>query len=73
MIVEEVRLTPAEAKEAGLAQARSELLAKNGADARIVAENILHEQTDSGKVVLKVLFEVDQSIAMEQPIVWPST
>jgi similar to stage IV sporulation protein len=73
VIVEEVRLTPAEAKEAGLAQARSELLAKNGADARIVAENILHEQTDSGKVVLKVLFEVDQSIAMEQPIVWPST
>lgn len=70
--VEEVRLTPAEAKEAGLARARAELLAKNGADARIVAENILHEQTESGKVVLKVLFEVDQPIAVERPIVWPS-
>jgi len=65
----EERLTPAEAKEAGLAAARAELLLRFGADARIRAEKILHEQTEGGKVRLHVLFEVEQSIAVERPIV----
>ena len=69
---EEVRLTAAEAKEAGLARAREEVLAKAGEDARILAEKILHEEAGNGKVMLKVLFEVDQPIAVERPIVWPS-
>jgi similar to stage IV sporulation protein len=64
----ENRLTPAEAKEAGLAQARAELLAKCGKDALIKAENILHEHTENGKVMLTVLFEVEQSIEVERPI-----
>jgi similar to stage IV sporulation protein len=64
----EQKLTAAEAKEAGLAQARAELLAKAGKDAVIKAENILHEQTDNGKVLLTVLFEVEQSIEVEHPI-----
>jgi similar to stage IV sporulation protein len=64
----EKKLTPAEAKEAGLAQARAELLAKCGKDAQIKAENILHEQTENGKVLLTVLFEVEQSIEVERPI-----
>ncbi len=62
------KLTPAEAKEVGLAQARAELLAKAGKDATIKAENILHEQTENGKVMLTVLFEVEQSIEVERPI-----
>ncbi|MFC4599358.1 sporulation protein YqfD [Cohnella hongkongensis] len=60
--------TPEEAKEVGLAQARAELLAKAGKDAVIKAENILHEHTENGKVMLTVLFEVEQSIEVERPI-----
>ncbi|WP_239617417.1 sporulation protein YqfD [Cohnella mopanensis] len=65
--LEKVR-TPAEAKLAGLEQARSEMLAKAGKDAVIKAEKILHEHTENGKVLLTVLFEVEQSIAIERPI-----
>lgn len=61
-------LTAAEAKEAGLVQARAELLAKAGKGAVIKAEKILHEHTDNGKVLLTVLFEVEQSIEVERPI-----
>lgn len=65
-------LTAAEAKEAGLAQARAELLAASGPDARLTSENILHEQLENGKVVMTVLFEVEQSIAASRPIVHSS-
>lgn len=61
-------MTAAEAREEGLRRARAELLDKNGKDASIKAENILHEHTDNGKVVLTVLFEVEQSIGIERPI-----
>ncbi|BBI34730.1 sporulation protein YqfD [Cohnella abietis] len=64
----EKKLTPAEAKDAGLAQARAELLTKCGKEATIKAENILHEHTENGKVLLTVLFEVEQSIEVERPI-----
>lgn len=64
----ERKLTPAEAKEAGLKQARDELLARNGEDSSIKAEKILHEHTENGKVLLTVLFEVEQSIEVERPI-----
>ncbi|MFC5532128.1 sporulation protein YqfD [Cohnella yongneupensis] len=65
----EQRLTQEEAKQAGLAAARSELLAKSGDGAVIKAENILHEHTENGKVMLTVLFEVEQSIAENRPFV----
>jgi similar to stage IV sporulation protein len=65
----EQKLTPEQAKKVGLAQARAELLAKCGKDAVIRAENILHEHTDNGKVLLTVLFEVEQSIEVERPII----
>lgn len=58
-----------EASAAGLQEARSDVLAKNGLDARIHEEKILHQKADNGKVVMKVLFEVEQSIAEELPIV----
>lgn len=63
------QMTQEEAKQAGLAHAREQLLQKWGPDARITAENILHEQMENGKVMLTVLFELEQSIAVERPIV----
>ncbi|MBB6678744.1 sporulation protein YqfD [Cohnella lubricantis] len=66
---EDHKLTEAEAKEAGLRQARAEVLRKSGMGAVIKAEKLLHEQTENGKVILNVLFEVEQSIAVERPIV----
>jgi similar to stage IV sporulation protein len=62
-------LSAEEAREAGLRQARQELLSRCGPEARITSENILHEQKENGKVMLTVLFEVEQSIAVERPIV----
>jgi len=67
VIETEQKLTPEEAKQAGLSAARSELLAKSGQGAVIKAENILHEQSENGKVMLTVLFEVEQSIAETRP------
>jgi similar to stage IV sporulation protein len=64
----ERKLTVAEAKEAGLAAVRAELLSKSGRDAVIRAEKILHEHSENGKVMLTVLFEVEQSIEVERPI-----
>jgi similar to stage IV sporulation protein len=64
----ERKLDQAQAKEAGMLQARNELLAAAGKDAVIKAENILHEHTENGKVLLTVLFEVEQSIEVERPI-----
>lgn len=61
-------LTAEEAKEAGLAATRADLLAKSGAGAVIKAENILHEHSENGKVVITVLFEVEQSIAESRPL-----
>ncbi|MBB6675311.1 sporulation protein YqfD [Cohnella nanjingensis] len=64
----EETLTPLEAKEAGLAQARTEVLAAAGRGASIKAEKLLHEHTENGKVMINILFEVEQSIAVERPI-----
>lgn len=62
------RLTPGAARDAGLAQARAEALSAAGEDAVIKAEKILHEQTENGKVMIRVLFEIEQSIAVRRPI-----
>lgn len=61
--------SPEEAKAIGLEQARADLLVKAGRDAAIKEEKILHEKTESGKVYMKVLFEIEQNIAKEQPLV----
>jgi similar to stage IV sporulation protein len=67
---QELTLSEEEAKETGLNQARADILAKNGLKTVIKAENILQERTENGKVVMKVLFEVEQQIAGEQPLVY---
>lgn len=66
---EERAVSEAEAKAEGLLQARADILAKAGPDAVIVGQNLLHEKADNGKVYMKVLFEVEQSIVEEWPLV----
>lgn len=63
------QLTEGQAKEAGVAAARADALAKGGPGATIKAENILHEHIESGKVMVTILFEMEQSIATQRPIV----
>lgn len=65
----QVELTVEQAKLASLEQARINVRSFAGEDARIVSEIVLHEETDNGKVVMKVLFEVNQLITKELPIV----
>jgi similar to stage IV sporulation protein len=58
-----------EAKSSGLRQSRLDLLSGLGKESRIVSEKILHQKTENGKVYMEVLFEVEESIIEEQPIV----
>jgi len=58
-----------DAVQIGLAQARADIQTRYGADVVFKLEKILHQKADNGKVLLKVLFEVEQSIAEEQPII----
>jgi similar to stage IV sporulation protein len=68
--VEETLLDPEEGQRIALEQARSEVIAAGGKGARLRGEKILlHEKSDNGKVYMKVLFEVEQDVAIEQPIV----
>lgn len=65
----ETKQSPEQTALRGLERAKMDILAKNGADTHIVQQKILHENTDNGKVYMKVLFEVEQNIAEELPIV----
>jgi len=67
--MQERTLTEEEAREAGKMQAKAEVLLKAGEDAVIRDEIVLHEKADNGKVYMKVLFEVEQSIVEEMPLV----
>jgi similar to stage IV sporulation protein len=68
--LEEIPLEPEEAKRIALEHARAEVTADAGADAKLRGEKIiLHEKSDNGKVYMKALFEVEQNIAEELPIV----
>ena len=59
----------ANAKKSGLEQARAKLLKASGENSRLVGEKILHEKTENGKIYIDVHFEVEENIAIEQPIV----
>ncbi|GAA3403796.1 sporulation protein YqfD [Paenibacillus hodogayensis] len=68
--LEETALDPQDAEKMALAQARAEIVTAAGPDAVWRGEKIiLHEKSDNGKVYMKVLFEIEQPIAVEQPIV----
>ncbi|MNV48931.1 putative stage IV sporulation protein YqfD [compost metagenome] len=66
----ETTLTPAEAKQEGLARAEADIKARYGSDSVVKAQKILHEKKENGKVYMKVLFEVDERIAEELPLVY---
>ncbi|WP_028610374.1 sporulation protein YqfD [Paenibacillus harenae] len=66
---EERELTADEAKSIGILQAKAEVLMKAGPDSVIREEIVLHEKAENGKVYMKVLFEVEQSIVKEMPLV----
>lgn len=57
------------ARTKGLEGARNDIMAKNGKGTKIISEKILHEKKENGKVYMKVLFEVEESIAEELPLV----
>ncbi|WP_223829700.1 sporulation protein YqfD [Paenibacillus arenilitoris] len=67
--MEERTLTEDEAKSVGILQAKADLLVKAGPDSVIRKEIVLHEKAENGKVYMKVLFEVEQSIVQEMPLV----
>lgn len=67
--IQEQKLTEAEAKMSGLEGARADILAKYGKGTKIMSQKILHEKRENGKVYMKVLFEVEQDIAEELPLV----
>ncbi|WP_379138170.1 sporulation protein YqfD [Paenibacillus sp. sgz500958] len=63
-------LTPEAARSKGLENARSDILARYGSDSVIKSQKILHEKKENGKVYMKVLFEVEERIAEELPLVY---
>lgn len=69
MQLEQRTLTAEEAKSIGILQAKADVILKAGSDAVIRDEIVLHEKADNGKVYMKVLFVVEQSIVKEMPLV----
>lgn len=67
--LQERPIEPLEATSAGLEEAKAQILSAAGEGAKVVSEKILHEKTENGKVYMEVLLEVEESIAVEQPIV----
>jgi similar to stage IV sporulation protein len=65
----EQQVEPQEARQQGMEHAKAEITAAAGKDARVVNEKILHEKTENGKVYMEVLLEVEESIALELPVV----
>ncbi|WP_422660327.1 sporulation protein YqfD [Paenibacillus sp. EC2-1] len=63
-------ITEEEAKKEGLDSAFRDILAKYGPDSRLVSQKILHDKKENGKVYMKVLFEVEETISKELPIVY---
>jgi similar to stage IV sporulation protein len=65
----EQQLDSKQAAQLGILQAKQRLLQQIDEQALVVNEKILHEKTENGKVYMKVLFEVEESITQIQPIV----
>lgn len=63
-------ITEEEAKKQGIEGAIRDIIAKYGNDSNVISRKILHEKKENGKVYMKVLFEVEEKIAEELPIVY---
>ncbi|ASA23605.1 sporulation protein YqfD [Paenibacillus donghaensis] len=62
-------LSPEAARQEGILRAQNDILARYGTDSVVKSQKILHEKKENGKVYMKVLFEVEERIAEELPIV----
>jgi similar to stage IV sporulation protein len=60
---------PEAARQEGITRAKADIMARYGTDSVIKSQKILHEKKENGKVYMKVLFEVEEKIAEELPIV----
>ncbi|TCS83729.1 sporulation protein YqfD [Tepidibacillus fermentans] len=58
-----------DAVKLGIEQAKKDLFRKIAAGSEIKSEKVLHQTTDHGKVILQILFEVDEDITTTIPIV----
>lgn len=63
-------ITAEEAREQGINSAIRDIKAKYGNDSIVISQKILHEKRENGKVYMKVLFEVEENITGELPIVY---
>lgn len=61
-------LSRSEAIALGRERARSDLLAKIGPEGKIIAEKVLHPRVVSGKVYIRIHFDVVENIAVPRPI-----
>ncbi|SFX66568.1 similar to stage IV sporulation protein [Thermoactinomyces sp. DSM 45891] len=61
-------LSPAQAVEAGMSQAKAEILNVIGKDGRIISQKILQQSIKSGRVYLKINFDVVENIAVSKPL-----
>jgi similar to stage IV sporulation protein len=62
-------LTPEAGFEKGIERAKNDILARYGVDSVIKSQKVLHEKKENGKVYMKVIFEVEEKISEELPIV----
>jgi len=51
-----------------LEQTKLDLFGKINANSKIISEKVLHQSVESGKLTIKVLYEVLEDITVEQPI-----
>jgi similar to stage IV sporulation protein len=62
-------ITPEAAVARGIERAKNDILARYGVDSVIKSQKVLHEKKENGKVYMKVIFEVEEKISEELPIV----
>lgn len=65
----EITYTKEEAKKLALEISKKDLLRQLPEDSKIVGEKILHEQINSGKFKIAILYDVVENIAAEQSII----
>lgn len=67
-VLEKKERTKEEAKQAGIQQAKEELMLRLGPDAKIISEKVLHESIGNGKVELILYMKAEEDIAKSEPI-----
>ncbi len=66
--VKEQVLSPEQASQTGIEHAMKDIESKYGLDAVVKAKNVLSVQQEDGRIVMKVMFEVERDIAEERAV-----